>query len=409
MRELDSDRRRLAAITEFGASVSLERWSLVENDLLQREFAWPLVVIEHDGQTIECALPILVDVNLDPTTDGPAVSLIQGNGLVNCAEWIKPAVKAMKAAKSLWLYKHTSWDKKFVSKIAKSKAIIDVRVSEMIVEPYKNWFQFQLTDDSLGAYLSVIMFSRFSNHGAADTICATGTLGAERPDPTGDGGDWRINSVDWIDKKIEYAEKAFFFEQIIVPGDQSTPTIYRPHLRVNRGNKLSDYVEHVVGQSWRKHRYVRAADLSVEFKRYKKGLNGRGDSASAEDQAQIDLVCESLRASTDAIVELGDEITPENVVAALYEIASRSADGGHDNQNLANYTLIRTVEGEGHERFWRVVWEAIDGNDRNRTNSACERKQAHLSGFVGASATTSTRSNSSAFCFSNKLHQGDGA
>ncbi len=366
MRHLQADRQRVQSISEFGKRNALARWELVENDLLQREYAWPLAVVKrYDGKLVECALPLGVEVVFDEPWKTPMVSQFKTENLIDCSGWLATADKALYAAKELWEYKHTSWDPRFIAQIKRAKLLLDLRVAEQIVRPYRDWFRFELTDDSLGAYLATCIFSRFFNHSAIDTVCATGSLGREVKDPTGKGGDWRINPVDGVEQKISYAERAFFFDQIIVPSNVREATVFRPRLRVNRGSMLSDYVDHVAGQIWRKHRYIRAPDLAIAFKRYPIDSRGRRPvSPEPADKAEIDSVCEQLKTGVTPVLEIKGAVKAENVAAALYEIASRASSGGTDNENLASYAFVRAVEGEGNERFWRVVWDAIEADDQ---------------------------------------------
>ncbi len=366
MRGLQADRHRVQSIEEFAKTHALGRWELIENDLLQREYAWPLVVVERaDGQLVEGALPIGVEVIFDGPRTMPTVSRLATENLIDCSDWVAAAGKALYAAKELWEYKHTSWDPRFIAQIKQAKLVLDLRIAEQIVKPYRDWFRFELTDDSLGAYLATCIFCRFFNHGAADTVCATGALGREKKDPTGRGGDHRIRPVDGVEQKINYAERAFFFDQVIVPSNDREPTVFRPRLRVNRGAMLSHYVDHAAGQIWRKHRYVRCPDLYIAFKRYPiDSRRRRPISPTPSDQAEIDAVCKQLKASNTPVLELKSPIKAENVAAALYEISTRASDYGQDNENLASYAVVRAVEGEGSDRFWRVVWDAIEADDR---------------------------------------------
>lgn len=350
---------RIEAITECGPSMQGRRWSLVENDLLQREFAWPLVVgKDTHGGPVECSLPIEVEVFLDAPPAMNSVT-IKGTGLIDCEGWRRPVHKALAAAKELWEYKHTSWDRKFAEQIKSAKLVLDVRVAERIVEPYRDWFQFSLTDDSLEAYIASIIFSRFFGHSAVDTICATGALGKKLPDKN--GSDFLIRSVGSIPQKIAYAENAFFFDQIIIPGSGEAATEFRPGLRISKGKRLSDYVEHVAGQVWHKHRWVRTPDLYLAYKRYRTDQYGAGVREAPEDSRQIQQAVELLRASEEPVLELPVNITPENAAAALYKVISKSTEGGTNNRSLAHFTVVRAVDGEGNDRFWQTVWEALEG------------------------------------------------
>jgi hypothetical protein len=356
----------LAGLADFrDRGLSLGRWELIENDLTQREFAWPLLILQSDSfEPISCALPIRVNVVLGAPADMPDVSF-RFEGDLDCRGWMRPAVRALKAAIALWEHEHSTWDRAFAHDIRTAKVELDLRTAEKILEPYSDFVSVDLLDESLGAYLGLAILGQFIGHKGVDTVCATGKLGAFRRDDR--GGDYRIDRVA-IGPKIAGAEAAAFYEQIIVPGGGGdVATVYRPQLRVNQGEMFSHYAEHAMSQAWRKHRYVRAPDLAVAFKRYRVARDRRVETPSEQDQKQIDRVLEQLETSKEAILHVDADIAPANVMAALYEISRRASGDAQfampANEKLPAFATVRATESEGSERFWRVVWEMLDWSD----------------------------------------------
>ncbi len=352
----------LAAFREQAPGLS--RWELVENDLLHREFAWPLLILRSERfDPISCALPIRVNVVLGAPAKMPRV-LFKGGGGIDWRDWKMAATRALEAAIDLWEHEHSTWDEAFARDIRDAKVVLDLSAAEQTLEPYRDLVKINLRDDSLGAYLGLVILGHFIDHKGVDTICATGGLGKRFKDVR--GADYQIDQVD-IGPKIAGAEAASFYEQIIIPSDGNPVTTYRPQLRVNRGAKFSDYAEHAMSQAWRKHRYVRVPDLAAAFKRYRRVGRGRVEIPSEENQAQIDRVLDALERSGEPVLQLDPDITPENVIAALYEIshlAPRDPDyGGAPFEKLPAFATVRATEGEGSERFWRVVWEMLDWSD----------------------------------------------
>ena len=352
-----------AAIPACGGRIRGKLWGLVENDLLQREFAWPLVVAkDRDGTFIECSLPIGIRVTLNPP-QGQLESAITGRQSIDAEGWREPLLNALKAAKQLWIYKHTSWDAHFARLVKSARVTLDLSVAERVIEPYADFCDFSLADNSHGAYLASIIASRFFGHTAVDTVCATGAIGPPKPDPGG-GSDYFIDRVNGTESKLAYAERAAFFDQIIIPKDSEPECASRPGLRVRRGRMLSDYVEHVAGQSWRKHRYVRAPDFHAAYMRFRKDQRGEGLDPAPGQEWRIRRVLADIFESTDPVIAFGPDILAEDVAAALYKINQRSSEGDYGRRNnlgLAHYTIVRALP-EGYDRFWQTVWEALEGD-----------------------------------------------
>ncbi len=342
---------RIEALRMFRERAAPARWGMVENALLQQAFSWPLLILpDEGGKKIYCSLPIDIDVSF--ASDGSA--RVESNDFLDATPWNACASVALQAAKDLWDANHSAWEPDFREQIRTASVVINFDVAGRIVAPLlEPWGQWLCDGDSLEAYLALVILGKFLGSPAMESVCATGSLGSRDPDVQGVGADYDICDVGGVPQKIAGAQSAFFFDQVLVPLGQA-PESRAERLKVSEGATLQEYAHHVFGDEWRRHRWVRCADIANGFKK-------------AEGIAeQVELVRDALRKNKEPVLRLGSEIQPASVAQALYDINRAVADVYHLKrkpfERQGSYVFVRAVPKERGERFWRVVWDAIAGD-----------------------------------------------
>lgn len=372
---------RVDALTGFRSRVDQlpASWRMVENAILQQSFAWPLLILTSPEKlSTYCTLPLAVDVVLNSRPLPPAEEVAlrqfeQPKGeppIVEAEAWRRSVRRALSAAKDLWLYKHPDYHLGFARMIENASVTLDLRVTEAIVAPYGGWGRFALDGESLEVYLALIILGRFLDSPVMETVCATGRLGTKKRNGRGSdsqpGGDWSIETIGHPALKVRCAAVSFFFDQVIVPAGQ-VPQTRIPHLKVSEGSLLSHYADHVFGDQWRRHRWIRCPDLAAAFKTAPRP----GDEAD-----EVDLVLTILDGNTDPVVELHPSISALSVVRALKrvnDLTTKRPEKKHGSrkwQRQGSFTVIRTADLEINERFWQVVWDAL-GADSAQFESFC--------------------------------------
>jgi hypothetical protein len=126
---------KLAAIADFrSATAQPPRWQLIENALLQHAYSWPLLVFsDQDGQDTYCTLPVVIDVHFDYANE---VYITPTDIVVNCPDLLDSAHEALRAAKSFWRSKATSWNFQYQRRVWNCSIQIDLRAADEIVRPF---------------------------------------------------------------------------------------------------------------------------------------------------------------------------------------------------------------------------------------------------------------------------------
>lgn len=372
LRKAQSTADRIDALSEFRKRAQPPRWRMVENAILQQSFAWPLLVLQPTGgNKTYCSLPVIVDVRLNavPVAGRDEVELKQfetpagGSHLIEASAWKTPIRRALNAAKDLWGYKHPGCHRAFRRMINNASVTIDLRVAEAVVAPYRDSCRFSFDGESLEVYLALVILGHFLNSQAMEAVCATGTIAKVKYNGTGKdrqdhGSDRWIGQVDGVSLKAQCVADGFFFDQIIVPRG-SAPENPPRRLKISEGTLLSHYADHVFGDDWRRHRWVRCPDLAAGFK---------AKDLTDVEESEIGLILQVLRSNTERVVELHHSISALGVARALKRVNDLTAqlperEGGSRRwERQGSYTIIRTVEQEINERFWQVVWDALSAD-----------------------------------------------
>lgn len=362
--EVLSWQARAAALERFGQAARPPRWHMVENALLQNAQSWPLLVLEQN-EAIACALPITVDVRFE--SDASA-DLKTGPNVV-CHDWQPSLKEALSTAIELWELKHGSWDLDFQRAVRRASVTIDLTVASEIVAPYVERFgRFRFVGGSLETALALEILSHFLARPGLQGTCATGKLGSRIPNGTGKnqhrkGADRNVEGMPtYLEQKIDCARRNFFFDQIIVPRGTVQPG-YVDHLRVSPAARFSQYASSAFGQRWRRHTYVRAADMSAAFRRFKR------ESLSDEESREIKNAFDAISHSTTPIVRLRG-IRATSVAQALCQVndavtndMSPEFNRFEKNERQASFAFIRIAGDESNDRLWRVVWDSIGGDE----------------------------------------------
>lgn len=349
---------RLNALKDFREKNALTRWEMVENAILQQWFSWPLIVTEGRSDPVAWSLPMLVNVDFLGSDGDPFI----GDGLLASGGWRKSLKKATYAARELWLNKHSSWHPDFLEDIRKLTATLDVRVAEAVIDPFLHWASFDLTDNSAEAYLALTILGKIVNPGAIENVCATGNLGEYINDREG-GGDHYIEEPGYVSVKFAYALNSYLFDSMILPwpaeGIESVG-----HLTVRKASKLSEYASAVFGQKWRKMQFVRAPDLAIFYKPEDKAARYGGPNPPIDEE--VEEILEILRKNHKSPVLHLEGYKPRKVAQALYRVSdlaqSRAKKFNLSKERVGSYSFVRAVADEINERFWKTVWELINGS-----------------------------------------------
>lgn len=355
-----STEKRLLALANFRRPISHtpDRWSLVEDAILHQIYTWPLLVLQAPGcPEKDFTLPVAIDVFLN----GEARSPFRGDGIIDCVSWEKPLERALAAAKALWMNKHLAWPPEFRKAIANATVVVDVTAAEEIIRPYLRWASFGLTGDSAELYLTLVILASFLNDRAAiETTCATGILGDPRPDPEGGGDNYMVEP--WhLEVKFEGAQNAGLFDTMLI-ATKSNHIKSTGHLRVCTGKLLSEFADHVFGQSYRKNQFVRAADLAAA---YRSEIKKQRKYQRHQYDHEVDKILNDLRENdSNPVFQLDPSFKAESVARALRRVNDRAAEAFPDapKEQVGSFAFIRVVPDEINERFWQVVWDVIKGS-----------------------------------------------
>ena len=347
-------RSRLEALQSFRNRVSLNRWEMIENALLHQWFSWPLIILleTQTGQALGFSLPIAVDISMEDSA--PPVS---EPGLLQSADWLNSLRRATHAARALWKNKHLSWPSAFLAKMENLSARIDLSVAEAVFAPYQQpgtdyRGYTDLTGHSADLYLALTILSKLIDPAAMENVCATGELYGGRNDEEG-GADTNVITPGGVDQKWKFAYESHFFHTMLVP---NTPSVFaaQNHMQVKQENTLSRFCEHVFGQKWRKHRFVRAPDIADAFRLAKAQKSSRSGSTRC-DLDVIPLV-NKLRINRSPVLHLED-VSACQVAKALFwfnHLMDKKADVG-------SYAFVRVTSDLANERMWLPIWECIGG------------------------------------------------
>lgn len=362
----------LAKLTDFREAGPLNRWELVENALLQQIFIWPLLVLETEDVGLEFSLPVLLETSFAQELLPPII----GGGILTGSEWEPSVRKATYAAKRLWQNKRGASAPWLKDKVDRLSASVDLTFAEKIVSPFD--VKIDLSGDSAEAYFALAILGSLTDPQAVENLCATGSIGEERPDPEG-GGDHRLDEPGWVEEKLAYARSSYFFDTFLVPkpslGIKSEKHIHVPREVTVRHRKpevtfFSHFADHVFGQKWRKQQYVRAPDLAEAFKPMDRTFR---NSKEREFDLDVKRVRERLNKNYSSPVLHFDDISPERVAEALYFVNLGAAKGGRSNgknsvvgKNLVgSFAFIRAVPDAINDRMWWPIWDLISGEQES--------------------------------------------
>jgi hypothetical protein len=354
---------RLRALELFRRTCGVPpSWDVVENVMLQRCYAWPLLLLSFDAydEPSPFALPVSLDVKFDGRGEVYWHPDQRSNPLINCNGWAGSLAQALEGAKKFWLSKRRSWPKSFIDSVQAASVLVDMSAAEEILRPYATriWGfngRFEVKDRSLETYLSLsIMADFFNAPSAVETICSTGWLKEAIPD-AGGRANYEIEQPAEAGKKIACAMRSFDFDKFIVRARPESIGDTR-HMRVCLGETLGDFADHVFRQKWRHHRYVRCPDISQAFKRLK---------SAGRNEGEIKEVNRWIFYNEDPVLVLPSEINVSSVAQALCEISRRAERAQETEEEKsktgAHYAFVRAVPDETNERFWQVIWQLLDG------------------------------------------------
>jgi hypothetical protein len=349
---------RLLALNQFRKTSSLDRWPMVENAILQPSFAWPALILQAGSRQVELSLPVAVDIHLD----GQARYLFSGKD-IDYSRWERPLQNALAAAKSLWLWKHKSWPDDFKHLIENASVTIDLTAAEAMIQPYAEWARLALTGRSAEAYLALVILANILDRAAVDTVCATGLLGDPLLDSEG-GSDFAILEPAHLELKVEGIRQAMFFDTVVV-ADPRRLVASKGHLRVCRGRTLSKFATHTFGQTWRKSRWLRCADLAHIFRPHDRNAryrNPRSKYANLKDP-EVEWVLDTLQKNTRrAVFTFHRPIRAGSIARALYRITTNSASTHTDGrERFGSLACVRIAEDDTLQTFWPVLWNGIEG------------------------------------------------
>ena len=357
-------------LKERGIS-SLDLWELVENALLQQWFIWPLLIFENEAnEGTALSVPLALDVSLNQYK---SVELIEEHGFFKYDDsFMDSFYKSRKAACELWKNKHMSWPPTFIKHVESLKVSIDLIASELIIEPYSDFLpeEIILKGGSAGLYFSLAILSKQVDPAAMEGVCASGIIGSRRHD-TGGGADYILESPGNLQSKINYAGGCYLFDTFLTASSKQQDLEAENqagHLRVVnvptsdrwRKKALSEAANVVFHQKWRKHQYVRAADLAIFFKPKNKSDRYTGNPP---EQA-VEDVLEKIKKSKDPVLQL-DNTNPHDVAKALYCINHKIYTFASESEiakNVGTTAFVRLVLNEINERLWQTVWHVIDGD-----------------------------------------------
>lgn len=411
---------KLAALAGFRTGRIPTGWTMVENALLQELFSWPLLV--PDNQAIAYALPSIVDVELgiDEGDDTSLAQIISGEHIL-ADDWQQHLEKARDAAIKLWETKRGANAEHLQNLVRKARVTIDLRVASDIFHAEFSHGKLELTDGSLGAYIATEILSRILGQTACGRVAATGTLNEFIPNGQGayesDGGDYTIDYVGGILSKVRCANRAFYFDKMIVPvnsvseiekdqdNDESFDLelieAHDPDNRLGRHVKnngmFGAYAKFSLGQSWRNHRYVRCPDIEVAFKSEKPA--GQRNYIPSRFDVSRDIL-RNEHPWYNSVVDFGSQYSGAQIACALYwKLCVAMWDENWpdipDDKRRGSFAFVRTTCNEQNERFWATVWDACGGEAEGfrqfvLSKSATEAAQ-HLAGLLNNLAPSDRR------------------
>jgi hypothetical protein len=346
------------------------RWALVENCMLHQSYYWPLVLLDtgrpivgSDERRPAFAMPIEPHISLGGT--GQVTVYPEYRSFIIHDDWKASAMRSLRAAKMLWQHSHSSWNDAYHRIVEDAAMVLDLRMTERIVEPYKTsgWINtLHLKDSSLDVYLALIILSHFLGaETAMETICATGTLSEPYVDKV--GGDHGVARPDGVEAKLELAETIGLYDTFITAKSTAPPLLHRTSLRVceafnqrelRKGRikaMFSDFAAEALNDSLR-HRYIRCPDVAHAFRK-------------PQDRPEVDQLFDIIRSNTETILTLDQSVRATTVARALYRVNDAVQKDPEGQKKVGSFAFIRVVSREDNERFWQVLWHLLQGSSNS--------------------------------------------
>lgn len=336
-------------------------WHQVENAVLHARFVWPLLVWTATDRGTSLPLQIRLYYNEDSTG---AVRLRAYGKVFHDPGLMASSTKARKAAIDFWQNINRSRPKEIRDQVELANLVIDLTwFQEVRRRAGEDIASLPVTWESFEASLALSIFAALVDPGALEGVCATGTIG----DPEGyDGHDRAIGQVRGVETKLARMAAMRFVDRGLYPAANTevNPAVLDlpPHLGVRKEETFSAYVRATMLRDGSSHDFVRCPDLEIAWR--DRALGG------PEVGEALDLIRQG-----GSVVEMPTGTAPQDVIRALraqnkaLRLHSRHYRAAHPETNLEekdflqSFTVIRATPYETNERFWRVLWDLLDGTE----------------------------------------------
>jgi hypothetical protein len=340
-------------------------WRHIENALYHQLFCWPLLVFSGaSGSVGAISFPVGIDVYLD----GRARVIGEGNGDIKISEWDQLFRDIAEAAKVQWRGKHGNYGP-LRDEIREASVVFDFGTAAEIAAGFPA--DITLSKNSMEAYFSQVILSRFLGNTVSSSSVITGSLGKRRWNELGGYADYELEWPGEVTKKLKYVFQSQFFERVILPNldlrdsrrrnldkfvakfksEQSTEINFVTHLQ-----HAADAFQ--VG-GWRQSRYVRCPDIGWR-------IHPSGARLPSLESDEVQACLKTLRENVSTVWELPANLGVINLAAALWHINMTLRNRiEYDRPPMMSWAFVRATADEQDTRFWHVVWKQLGASADN--------------------------------------------
>ena len=357
----------------------------IANILYHNQFCWPLLVLGDPELSI--SLPIAVEINYDGEnmirTKPPKSEIETG---IDFSQWIKNnnLKKAKEVGYMLWRSKHGHYGGRkgrySYRKMAEDMSLtFDFRIAQLMGNKIFEKIDrdcFSIEGNSADSCLAQAVLDKLLGGFSLGYAAITGEV-----KEFNNNYDFKFSEILSPEKKLQHVNETNFYFNAVVPSDNYKEISIKSLDNINiffseRQSKVADVVQ---SKTWRRHQYIRSPELKWYVHNYllknkRKILSDNGlKSLDNIKEKNIKSIIEEIETNENPVLSF-EGISPRQLMLALWYINNKIRIDKFDKSKSdynRSYTLtppkfswavIRALEDEQDDQFWKIFWEAIGGS-----------------------------------------------
>lgn len=350
---------KLRAITAFGSATPLmaKVWPALEPALVQPLLDWVPAVYgdpDHDGVRPGLMVPLMIDVSPGAKDDRIEDRIEIAGSLQESNEIKRSSAIALHASSALWRGRFSSAPAYRLAQVAAARVRLDLQLIEGIADALslpdeagerivEVGSRLYLSGRSLELPIALAIYDRLVGSRFSGEIRASGMLIKFEPDKDQDkeSGDTYLGFVEEETAKALAAEVQLA-DRFILPNGSDAPAA---DVSAVFARRLGAAVDFAFGPGGDGHRFVRAADVAVNFK------------LETYPVSAVVKVRDQLRVSGSVFQFTGPLSL---MVQALFQISKSLGNTGF--RSRGRYTFVRLSPTERADAAWATIWSALDGD-----------------------------------------------